>query len=277
MIEFGLKHKHSSGWHKKFPRQKIERENPMHLGMHEHLRLRNEWFEGRDGYLSYKDLEKFFEANLGKNVDKVFSEFIKRAKRFNHDVSLRERFFDALDPDQRWPPKYTIDSQNRITRYVKEESKGITRGKAEEYNKAHLPVSFKPFMKKNELTYVGHFYVKNRRWNSTWELIPVFITNKDWYETVMQIGFGKEYVKYSNMTNIAISVPTSHPGYWHSEDVVGVPNRGYDIIYEKTGKTLNLMNGYTWELERSVQIPYTCSRDRADYIFLVKGLNWHAY
>lgn len=277
MIEFGLKHKHSSGWHKKFPRQKIERENPMHLGMHEHLRLRNEWFEGRDGYLSWKDLEKFFEANLGKNVDKVFSEFVKRAKRFNHDVSLRERFFDALDPDQRWPPKYTIDSQNRITKYVKEESKGITRGKAEEYNKAHLPVSFKPFMKKNELTYVGHFYVRDKRWHSTWHLIPVFITNKDWYETVMQIGFGKEYVKYSNMTNIAISVPTSHPGYWHSEDIAGVPNVGYDIIYEKTGKTLELMDGHVWELERPVQIPYTCSRDKADYIFLVKGLNWYAY
>ena len=277
MIEFGLKHRHSSGWHKKFPRQKIERENPMHLGMHEHLRLRNEWFEGRGGYLSWKDLEKFFKANLGKNVDKVFSEFVKRAKRFNHDVSLRERFFDALDTDRRWPPKYTIDSQNRITKYVKEESKGVTTSKAEEYNKAHLPVSFKPFMKKNELIYVGHFYVRDKGYNSIWKLVPVFITNKDWYETVMQIGFGKEYVKYSNMTNIAISIPGSRPGYWNSEDVVGVPNRGYEIIYEKTGKTVELLNGCTWELERPIKMSYTNRRENADYIFLVKGLNWYAY
>lgn len=274
MIEFGLKHKHSSGWHKKFPRQKIEHEDPMHLGMHEHLRFRNEWLEGRDGYLSWKDLEKFFEANLGKNVDNVFSEFVNRAKRFNHDVSLREKFFKALDPDQRWPPKYTIDSQNRIVKYVREESKDITSSKAEEYNKAHLPASFKPFMKENELTYVGDFYVRGKGWKGKWQLVPVFITNKDWYETVMQIGFGKEYVKYSNMTNITISIPKSRSGY--SEDVVGVPSRGYEIVYKRTGKSVEF-NGYTFELERPVQMSYTTRKENADYIFLVKGLNWDAY
>lgn len=277
MIEFGLKHKHSSGWHKKFPRQKIERENPMRLGMHEHLRFRNEWFEGRDGYLSWKDLEKFFEANLGKNVDKVFSEFVKRAKRFDHDVSLRERFFDALTVDKRWPPKYTIDSQNRIVKYVKEPSKGITRIQAAEYNKAHLPESFKPFMHKNELTYVGHFYLKDGGWDGDWILTPVLITSKDWYDTVMSVGFGKEYVKYSNMTRVAISIPKEYPEYYCTEDIAGVPSKGYDTLYVKTGKSIELSNGFTWDLEKQIQLPYTFRRDSADYIFLANGLNWYAY
>lgn len=276
MIEFGLKHKHSSGWHKKFPRQKIEREDPKHLGMHEHLRLRNEWFEGREGYLSWKDIDKFLERHLGENVDKVFSEFVKRAKRFNHDVSLRERFFDELKPDKRWRNDYTIDSQKRIVRVKKEKSKGISTQEAIKYNKAHIPTSFKPYMKENELTYVGHFYVKERGWYGDWHLIPVFITNKDWYDTVLSIGFGKEYVKYSNMTKIAIDLP-KYKEWNYSDRAYGVPKRGFATIYEKTGRSVELLNGYLWDIERPVQVPYTFRMDDADFIFLVKGLNWKEY
>ena len=276
MIEFGLKHKHSSGWHKKFPRQKIEREDPKHLGMHEHLRLRNEWFEGRDGYLSWKDFDKFFERHLGENVDKVFSEFMKRAKRFDHDVNLKERFFDELRPDKRWRNNYTLDSQKRIVKVKKGKDGGITTREAENYNKAHFPTSFKPYMKPNELTYIGHFYVREKGWYSPWILTPVFITNKDWYDTVIQIGFGKEYVKYSNMTRIIISLP-KYNNWTYSDRAAGVPNRGYDTIYEKTGHSVELGNGYLWDIERPVQIPYTFRPDSADYIFLAKGLNWYSY
>lgn len=278
MIEFGLKHRHSSGWHKKFPRQKVENGDFKHLGMHEHLKFRNEYFDGRHGYLSWKDLDKFFEANLGKNVDDVFSEFVKRAKRFDHDENLRKEFYDALDPDTRWRSKYIVDSQNRIARYVKKEPKGIiTRELAINYNKMHLPESFKPYMHKNELTYIGHFYVRDKGWRGKWCLIPIFITNKDWYDTVIQIGFGKEHIKYSNMTRIAISVPKERSGYYNSEDIVGVPSRGYETIYEKTGRSIEMSNGYTWDLEQPIHIPYTFRRDSADYIFLAKGFDWYAY
>lgn len=276
MIEFGLKHGHNRTWHKKFPRQKIEREDPKHLGMHEHLRFRNEWFEGRNGYLSWKDFDKFFEKHLGENVDKVFSEFMKRAKRFNHDVNLRERFFDKLGPDKRWRNNYTLDSQKRIVKVKEDKSKRITIREAENYNKAHLPISFKPYMKPNELTYVGHFYIKERGWNSPWTLVPIFITNKDWYDTVLSIGIGKEYVKYSNMTKIGIRLP-KYNNQSYSDIAVGVPNSGYDIIYEKTGRSVKLSDGYLWDIERPVQIPYTFRSDKADYIFLAKGLNWYSY
>ena len=276
MIEFGLKHKHSSSWHKKFPRQKIEREDPKHLGMHEHLRLRNEWFEGRCGYLSWKDLDKFFEKHLGENVDKVFSEFIKRAKRFDHDVNLKDRFFDELRSDKRWRNNYTLDSQRRIVKVKKGKDGGITYKEALNYNKIHFPTSFKPYMKKNELTYIGHFYLREKGWNGCLILAPIFITNKDWYDTVMQIGFGKEYVKYSNMSKITINLP-KYNNWAYSDRAVGVPNRGYDIIYEKTGHSVELANGYLWDIERPVQIPYTFRPDNADYIFLTKGLNWDSY
>lgn len=276
MIEFGLKHGHNRTWHKKFPRQKIEREDPKHLGMHEHLRFRNEWFEGRDGYLSWKDFDKFFEKHLGENVDKVFSEFMKRAKRFDHDVNLKERFFDKLGSDKRWRNNYTLDNQKRIVKVKEDKSKRITIREAENYNKAHLPISFKPYMKHNELTYIGHFYIKERGWYSPWTLVPIFITNKDWYDTVVSIGIGKEYVKYSNMTKIGINLP-KYNNWNYSDRAYGVPNRGYDTVYEKTGRSVELSNGYLWDIERPVHIPYTFRPDEADYIFLAKGLNWYSY
>lgn len=230
--------------------------------------------QGRDGYLSWKDLNKFFEKHLGENVDKVFSEFVKRAKRFKHDVSLKDRFYDELNPDKLWRNDFTIDNQKRIVRVKEEKNKCISKKEAMEYNKAHFPTSFKPYMKKNELTYIGHFYLREKGWNGCWALSPVFITNKDWYDTVMQIGFGKEYIKYSNITRINISLP-KYNNWAYSDNAVGVPNKGYDIIYEKTGHSIELSNGYLYDIQRPVQIPYTFRDGNADYIFLAKGLNWN--
>lgn len=275
MIEFGLQHHGRSGWKKKYPRKEINKGDFKHQSMHDRFKFgydRNY----HNGWLSWKDLNKFFEANLGKNVDKVFSEYVKRAKRFDHDVSLRERFFDELKPDRRWRNNYTIDSQKRIVRVKKEKSKGISAHEAIKYNKAHIPTSFKPYMKENELTYVGHFYVRERNWYGNWHLIPVFITNKDWYDTVLSIGFGKEYVKYSNMTKIAIEL-SKYKEWNYSDRAYGVPKRGFTTIYEKTGHSVELPNGLLWDIERPVHIPYTFRMDEADFIFLVKGLNWKEY
>lgn len=273
MIEFGLKHGHNRTWHKKFPRQKIEKEDPKHLGMTAHLRLRNEWREGRNGYLSYKDIRHFLERHLGENVDKVFSEFVKRAKRFNHDANFKDCFFENFDPLKRWGGGYAIDSQNRIVKVKKEKNNNISTREAIAYNKAHLPTSFKPYMKENELTCIGMFYVREKGWYGDWKLIPVLMTNKDWYDTVISIGFGKEYIKYSNMTRINIDLP-KYKNWNYSDRACGVPRRGFDTIYEKTGHAVELANGYLWDIERAVHIPYTFRQENADYIFLVKGLNW---
>jgi hypothetical protein len=139
MLNFGLKHCHSSIWHKKFPRKKIEHEDPKHLGMHQHLRLRNEWFEGRQGFLSRKEINKFLEANLGKNVDEVFSEFVKRARRYKHDVSLRERFFAQLDPDTKYGSGYTLDIQNKIVRVKEIKVHRIRDNEARVFNEVAYP------------------------------------------------------------------------------------------------------------------------------------------
>lgn len=263
MIEFGLKHKHSSGWHKKFPRQKIERENPMHLGMHEHLRLRNEWFEGRDGYLSWKDLDHFFERHLGENVDKVFSEFVKRAKRFDHDVNLKKTFYDNLDPNKKYRNKFCIDSQNRIAIFKEKKEKTINAKEAFAYNEAHYPFkNIKSYLKENQLVPLGEFYLREHWW-SGWEKKLIYVCSKDWYDTVLSIGTGRQFVRMNTMHKVYIP--------FSKDNAQGVPRCGFEARNEPSGKRYYSSSlGIDWELWRTVHYPYSKQKD-PDFLFLVKG------
>ena len=270
MLNFDLKHSHNRTWHKKFPRQKIEKEDPKHLGMTTHLRLRNEWREGRKGYLSTNEIDRFIEVNLGKNVDKVFSEFVKRAKRYPHDDSLRERFFDRLDSYKRWNSGYVIDKQNKIIR-VKESYKDkiITNREAFAYNEVHYPQSVRPYLKSNTVTYFGSFYLRTSNWN--WIKTPVYICSKEWYDTVMTLGVGKQYLKMSNMRRVIIP--------FTKDNAVGIPEEGYATKYILTGHIIQTSFG-DYEKQEKKQFPYTTLSDEADYIFLVKeeeGIKWNMY
>ena len=263
MIEFGLKHKHSSGWHKKFPRQKIERESPMHLGMHAHLKFRSEWFEGREGYLSWKDLDKFFERHLGKNVDKVFSEYVKRAKRFDHDVSLRDAFYDALNPKRRYQKQtYCIDSQNRIAKFKENNEKIVTHKEAYAYNESHYPRDVRSYLKENQIVPFGEFYLRERYDN--WTKKPIYICSKDWYNTVLAIGTGKQFIRMYNMKRVYIP--------FGKVNAQGVPKNGFEIIQVPTGRYMysNTIPDCSWQIYRTEQIPYSqCSNP--DFMFFIKG------
>lgn len=267
MLNFGLKHRHSSSWHKKFPRQKIEREDPKHLGMHQHLRLRNEWFEGRQGFLSIKEIRKFLEANLGKNVDKVFSKFTKRARRYKHDVNLKERFFSQLDPDKRCPSGYELDNQNRIIRSKERKYKRVSNREAESFNYAMYPSNIKQYLRDTELTFLGHFYLRTRHWN--WLKAPVYVCHKDWYNLVKEYGVGKKYTRMNSMARIHLNV---------GKDIaMGVPSKGYSIKFTPTGNTI-VIGEYKTPEYKHIKIPYTIENSNSDYIFLTKDdINWNTY
>ena len=266
MIEFGLKHKHSSGWHKKFPRQKIEHEDPKHLGMHEHLRFRNEWFEGRDGYLSWKDIDKFLEKNVGKNVDEVFSEFIKRAKKFKHDINLRERFFSEFDNTKKYlESNYELDSENRITKRKKVEEKKVSTQEAYDYNTKHYPSNIKYYLKETELVYIGDFYLRDST-TYNWKLVPIYICNKEWYNLVVTEGLGKKRIKYESLYKVCI--PFKKHNAW------GVPKSGYERKYIWTGQIESSPFGDT-KVFKTVLYPF--SETESDYIFLTKDNNVRTY
>lgn len=79
MIEFELERVRNGKryrWAKKFPRNKI-----LHRGDEKSAYwFKNNWID--DNYRYFKgDLDKFLMSNVGRPVDKVFSEFLKRCRR----------------------------------------------------------------------------------------------------------------------------------------------------------------------------------------------------
>ena len=266
MLNFGLKHEHNRTWHKKFPRQKINRENPKHLGMHQHLRLRNEWFEGRKGFLSRKEINKFLEANIGRNVDEVFSKFVKRAKRYKHDDNLKEAFYKQLDPNYRWREGYSLDSQNRIVKVEEEKIHRIGTREAESFNKEVYPYNITKYLNETKLTYLGDFYIRTRNWN--WEKQPVYICNKEWYDCVLTCGVGKKFVTMYNMNRIQL--------YIGGDIAMGVNKNGYTTKNVRNGHYI-VVGDREFEDYDSVRIPYSLTDYNSHYVFLTKCRYASAY
>lgn len=261
MIEFGLKHKGSSGWKKKFPRKEIEKGDFKHLSMHDHFKFgydRNY----NDGWLSFNDLRHFIKANVGRNVDTVFSEYVRRAKRFDHYVNLKKKFYDALDPLHRWKSDYIIDSQNKIVKIKEEKDKRITAKQAMLYNEQHYPSNMKPYLKENQLVPFKEFYFRTH-WYGPWEKKLVYICSKDWYDTVLSIGVGKQFVRMYNMQKVYIP--------FIKDNAYGVPKTGVENRDIPTGKFYcSDRFDISWQRYKKVQFPYSIGKD-TDYIFLVKG------
>lgn len=263
MIEFSLKHGSSSRWKKeKFPRKEIERGDFKHLSMHDHFKF------GYDrswncGYLSWKDLDHFFEANLGRNVNDVFSEYVRRAKRFDHDVNLKKAFYDSLDPNRKYRNRFCIDSQNRIAIFKKKEEKTISAREAFAYNEAHYPSkNIKSYLKENQLVPFGKFYLREHWWKG-WEKKLIYICSKDWYDTVLAIGTGKQFVRMNNMKKVYIP--------FSKDNAQGVPRCGFESKHLPSGKSYySELLRRDFEKYECKQFPYSTSPN-PDFIFLVKG------
>lgn len=95
MIEFELGRARNGKryrWAKKFPRNKI-----LHRGDEKSAYwFKNNWID--DNYIYFKgDLDKFLMSNVGRPVDKVFSEFLKRCRRGTEKYNLRKWFYDMFE------------------------------------------------------------------------------------------------------------------------------------------------------------------------------------
>ena len=260
MIEFGLKHKSSSYWKKKYPRKKINKGDFKHQSMHDRFKFGYDRIY-HEGWLSYKDLDKFFEANLGKNVDKVFSEYVKRAKKFNHDVSLRDTFYDALSSRRYQKQAYCIDSQNRIAKFKESDEKAVTFKEAYAYNESHYPKDVRSYLKENQIVPFGEFYLREH-WYDNWIKKPIYICSKDWYDTVLAIGTGKQFVRMNNMKRVYIP--------FSKVNAQGIPKGGFETVEIPTGKYMQYGPDLNWQIYRTEQIPYSKSSN-PDFMFFVKG------
>lgn len=94
MIEFGLKRTRNgkkSRFLKKFPRKRI-----LHRGDEKAaFWFRSNWIEDNYRYFN-GNLDKFLMSNVGRPVDKVFSEFLDRCNKSASVYNLRKWFYDMF-------------------------------------------------------------------------------------------------------------------------------------------------------------------------------------
>ena len=95
MIEFGLKRSRNgkkSRFLKKFPRKRI-----LHRGDEKAaFWFRSNWIEDNYRYFN-GNLNKFLLSNVGRPVDKVFSEFLDRCNKSANVYNLRKWFYDMFE------------------------------------------------------------------------------------------------------------------------------------------------------------------------------------
>lgn len=95
MIEFTFNRNRNgkkSRWAKKYPRKRIlKRGSEKAAGWYFH-----NWYDDSYHYFG-GDLNKFLLANVGRPVDKVFSEFLKRCRRGTEKFSLRDKFYGMFE------------------------------------------------------------------------------------------------------------------------------------------------------------------------------------
>lgn len=92
-LVFSLKRKHNgkkSRWSRKYPRKKITK------GGEKAARwFKNNWID--DSFTYLPDISRFLLANVGRPVNKVFSEFLKRCKPSIYKYNVKEWFFDNFE------------------------------------------------------------------------------------------------------------------------------------------------------------------------------------
>ena len=140
MIEFGLKKRATNGkksrFLKKSPRKRI-----LHRGDEKAASwFRNNWID--DNYIYFKgNLGRFLKSNVGRPVDKVFSEFLDRCNKSASVYNLRKWFYDMFKEKSEidWSGGFYIT--NGILNYKKRTKKPKSKSYTSmwDYNRQLMP------------------------------------------------------------------------------------------------------------------------------------------
>ena len=124
-------------WSKKFPRKKIFTRR----GEKAANWFRNNWIDDSYTYLR-GNIHKFLLANIGRPVDKVFSEFLKRCDKTAHKYNLKYKFYDYFEEKSEIDYHGGFYLTNGIVNYKKptKRPKGKPYILIEDRNRAALPV-----------------------------------------------------------------------------------------------------------------------------------------
>lgn len=183
-LTFSLKKAHGGKrgrWSKKFPRKKIFTRR----GEKAAYWFRNNWIDDSYTYL-HGDIHKFLLANIGRPVDKVFSEFLKRCDKTAHKYNLKYRFYDYFEEKSEIDYHGGFYLTNGIVNYKKPTKKPKSKPYIliEDRNRAALPV-LAPICRECDATHTKQFL--GIFWLSYGTQKRVYLVEKNVYDTDLNL------------------------------------------------------------------------------------------
>lgn len=118
MIEFKVRGK-SSKWNKRTPRTRINNHGGDRAAYKEAGWFKHNWKDGDRIQWAFKSIKRFLRANVGRPVDKVFSEFVKRCGKSMASCNLKDWFYSHIEEKEKltWSGGFYIT--NGILNYKK--------------------------------------------------------------------------------------------------------------------------------------------------------------
>ena len=228
MIEFTIRkcRKGKKGrWSKKYPRKSILRKGSKVVGWYA-----NNWIDDNYRYID-GDLDKFLLANVGRPVDKVFSEFLQRCKKSVKKYNLRERFYSMFQNKEDISYVGGFYITNGIINHKKRRKKPDNlctftscEGLAS-FNSQHFPSknvlynTCKKAEQSHERQLIGEFYV-SEDWYGKLRKTSVYIATKEDYKEnyfymnlsiIAGIGIGVDFSVYKTQSKLEEITPRYMP------------------------------------------------------------------
>ena len=202
-------------------------------------------------------IKKHFSSQL--DID-VFSPYRKSIRKYKGGVEkvVIERCFPGYVFVDTSKPKELFFGLYQIPEYTK-----MLGREALTYNEMHYPKDVRSYLKENQIVPFGEFYLREH-WFGNWVKKQIYICSKDWYNTVLAICTGKQFIRMNNMKRVYIP--------FNKINVQGIPKNGFEIVQVPTGKYVysKITPDLSWQIYRTEQVPYTEAYN-PDFMFFVKG------
>jgi hypothetical protein len=185
MIEFKERGR-GTKWHRRTPRARINRLGGDRVAYKEANWFKNSWDDNRAKW-AFNGIERFLKVNIGRPVNKVYSEFLERCDKSTRLYNLRRIFYRYIEEkeDIGWQGGFYVT--NGILNYKKRTSRPKSYEQLSgcidtwEYNRNNMP-KLKPICELADKTHkkqlVGTLYCGYSRGPK-----PVYLIRKeDWLE-----------------------------------------------------------------------------------------------
>lgn len=182
MIEFKERSK-GSKWNKRTPRTRIKNHGGDRAAYKEAGWFKHNWNDGSRMRWAFKNIERFLKANVGRPVDKVFSEFLERCGKSMASYNLKDWFYSNIEEKEKltWSGGFYIT--NGILNYKKRtkrpEYKHEPSVNWEQYNLDKMP-NLAAICKKvdsvRDKQFMGMFYISD-----SYSLKPVYLISRTIY------------------------------------------------------------------------------------------------